>query len=256
MSSPENNKICALIPAAGRGTRLKADCPKLLVGLDEQNTIWSILKSIILPSVEQIHIVLSDFAQPLMEEVLEQDPDKEKISTSIQLQPLGMGDAIFGAHQYWRDFDTILIAWGDQVNLSADTVRQVAAATGRQNRLVLPLSAQAAPYVQYDFSGPTLINVRQSREGDLTDAGGFSDIGLFALSVPGLYQRWQDYLAVSGNGLATGEINFLPFMPYLSRHCAWEVLKIEIADPDEARGVNTPEDLDFARRRFLVKKDV
>ena len=45
-------------------------------------------------------------------------------------------------------------------------------------------------------------------------------------------------------GGGTGEINFLPFLPFLSR-AGWTVTPLEVADATEARGINTKDDLAF-----------
>src|SRR4029077_5900171 len=47
---------CAVIPAAGRGTRLGIDLPKLLVPVTEADTIWSVLKDKIKRYVDHIHV--------------------------------------------------------------------------------------------------------------------------------------------------------------------------------------------------------
>ena len=70
--------------AAGR------DLPKILTPLSAHDTIWSILHAKLAPLVDHIHLVLS--------------PDGAKqfpalpahVSASIQPEPIGMGDAIFG----------------------------------------------------------------------------------------------------------------------------------------------------------------
>src|SRR5689334_16795046 len=54
-----NMKICAVIPAAGRGTRLGGTGPKILTRLSERHTIWSILYEKLSPLVDHIHLVLS-----------------------------------------------------------------------------------------------------------------------------------------------------------------------------------------------------
>jgi len=51
--------VCALIPAAGRGSRLGTDAPKILAPLTEQQTIWSILHAKLAPLVDHIHLELS-----------------------------------------------------------------------------------------------------------------------------------------------------------------------------------------------------
>lgn len=242
-------KICAVVPAAGRGTRLNVDCPKILVPVSEKETIWTVLRGLLIEQIDHIHLVLSPTVEPVFKEILTTDTEHDRITTSIQPEPLGMGDAIFSARTAWSKFDAILIVWGDQVNLSKRTIEQVVAACSASKSLVLPLTKLKSPYVQYDLEGPRLVRVRQQREGDATDSIGASDVGLFALSVDGLAELWSQYLEGSSPGTRTGEINFLPFLAFVSRH-GWNVKTIEVHDSAEARGVNTPEDLEFARARL------
>ncbi len=241
-----------MIPAAGRGSRLGIDCPKILLPVNGRRTIWNILRDLLLPSVDHIHVILSVLGEPLFQQQLVEDKERSRISTSIQLEPLGMGDAIFGAQSQWDDFDFLLIVWGDQVNLSIETIRRVIAACDKECTLILPLTRMELPYVQYDIDldNSRLLAVRQAREGDVTEAGGASDVGLFALSVKGLAASWRDYLRKARCGTGTGEINFLPFLPFLSKDRGWHVHIIDVPDPIEAVGVNTLEDLQFAKEHL------
>ena len=232
-------RVCALIPAAGRGSRLGTDTPKILAPLNEQDTIWSILHAKLQPLVDHIHLVLSpDGAKAF-------PPLPAGVSTSIQPQPLGMGDAIFGAGSVWTKFDAVLIVWGDQVFVSTGTLRRaLAALSSPVHHAVLPVTRMEQPYVEYLFEGTKLTKVLQSREGDHTKAGGFSDVGTFLLGTAGLTEVWERYLAIAQRGSATGEINFLPFLPFLSAQ-GWTMTPLEVADTVEARGINTKEDLAF-----------
>nr|BFE80155.1 hypothetical protein GCM10020093_027560 [Planobispora longispora] len=89
-----------------------------------------------------------------------------------------------------------------------------------------------------------------SREGDECDPGGLSDVGVFCLSAEGLPRAWTRYLAEARLGSVTGEVNFLPFLPYLSREHGWRTTVVPVADPTEALGINTPADLEFTRRAY------
>jgi len=167
------------------------------------------------------------------------------VSHSIQPVPLGMGDAIFGARAVWSRFDAVLIVWGDQVFVSTDTLRRALEALSSSARhAVLPVTRMERPYVEYLFDGTRLAKVLQSREGDHTTPNGFSDVGTFLLGTAGLTEAWDRYLAQGPRGSATGEINFLPFLPFLSAE-GWTMTPLEVADTTEARGINTKEDLSF-----------
>ena len=239
--------VCALIPAAGRGSRLGTDRPKILAPLTDQHTIWSVLHAKLAPLVDHIHLVLSPDGGEAF------PPLPPNVSHSIQPVPLGMGDAIFSARAAWARFDAVLIVWGDQVFVSTGTLRHALDALSLPARhAVLPVTRMEQPYVEYLFNGTKLEKVLQSREGDQTKPNGFSDVGTFLLGTAGLTEAWDRYLAQGPRGSATGEINFLPFLPFLSNE-GWTVTPLEVADTTEARGINTMEDLSFFQSLYRYK---
>lgn len=232
--------VCAVIPAAGRGSRLGLDLPKILVPVDDGVTVWDMLRAQLAPHVHRLHVVLSTSGAALF-------PGGPDVSVSVQAEPTGMGDAILGCAAYWSAYDTILVVWGDQVHVSGATVAAVLAA--HRGGLTIPLVRQDDPYVEYRFAGDRLDTVLQSREGDVCAPGGLADVGVFCLSTDGLVDAWRSYVEGRAVGGRTGEVNFLPFLPYLSS-LGRPVTPVEVADPDEARGINTPADLAFARARL------
>src|SRR5579871_1715932 len=151
--------ICAVIAAAGRGTRLGSDKPKILTSLTPRDTIWSILHGKLSPLVDHIHLVLSP-------EGMAQFPaPPANVSVSIQPQPTGMGDAIFRGFEVWSNYDAVMVVWGDQVFISSSTLRRAIGAFGLpQKQVVLPVTRMIAPYVEYVFDGPRLTHVLQTRE--------------------------------------------------------------------------------------------
>jgi bifunctional N-acetylglucosamine-1-phosphate-uridyltransferase/glucosamine-1-phosphate-acetyltransferase GlmU-like protein len=245
--------ICAVIPAAGRGTRLGSGAPKVLTAISEAETIWSTLYATIAPVVDHIHLVLSPAGRLVFDAAY--PSGFEKLSCSLQLAPLGMGDAIFGAIDAWRSATAVLIVWGDQVLIARDTLaRAIAALGGRPRSAIVPVTRVDAPYVEYlfDRSG-RLEAVRQTREGDVCSPTGDADVGTFLISVEGLEDAWKRYLETAPRGASTGEVNFLPFLPFLARQ-GWNVEAIEVADNAEARGVNTPDDLAFVRAALEARR--
>ena len=244
-------KICAVIPAAGRGSRLGLDLPKLLVPVSERDTIWSVIKRNLKGLVDHIHVVLSPTGALMFEQVLADDPDAWMVSTSVQPTPIGMGDAIFRGQDCWSRAGSIIIVWGDQVHVSGGTIEaSLDLHESAERRVVIPLVPLAEPYVEYRFNDERyLTSILQSREGDRCAPGGLGDVGTFVLSTHGLVDAWHAFLSQAQNGARTGEVNFLPFLVFLAR-TGWDVRRGPVANPREARGINTPEDLAFFREFY------
>lgn len=245
-----------MIPAAGQGTRLGLGVPKILLPIADGVTVWHLLHRRLRRWVDRIHVVLSPAGLEPFRRVAATGPREAgpQVSVSVQERPTGMGDAVFGAAPHWAGYDAILVVWGDQATLSEHTVAEVIRThrRGLVPRITLPLVALAEPYVEYEYDAEAgvLLRVRQSREGDECRPGGLSDVGVFCLSTDGLVAEWEGYRAKAGRGAATGEVNFLPFLPYLSRERGRPVTVVPVADPAEARGINTRDDLEFARRVY------
>lgn len=253
-----SDSICAVIPAAGRGTRLGLNVPKLLAPIDKETTIWSILRAKLLASADRIHLVVAPQWAGVFEALLAKDPYRDRLSFSIQTKPRGMGDAIFGAEAYWSAAKTMLVVWGDQIHISTNTIKRALSnhMDSRGAYCTIPAVLLERPYVQYCFDTTgRLTEIRETREGAKCDPIGFSDVGTFALEVEGLRDAWQAYQLQGKAGALTGEVNFLPFLPYLARK-GWAISRITVDDPIEARGVNSLDDLQFFQQIYRSEKPV
>ncbi|MFG2002817.1 NTP transferase domain-containing protein [Spirillospora sp. NPDC048911] len=249
-----------MIPAAGHGTRLGGTVPKVMLEIADGVTVWHLLYRRLRPWVDHVHVIVSPTGEPPFRRLVDTgmetgEIERGTVSVSVQEKPTGMGDAIFGAAEIWESYDGILVVWGDQANLSSATVGEVVRVQSQVSVgavLAVPLVPMPDPYVQYDLEAGALRRVRMSREGDRCRPGGLSDVGVFCLSTSsgGLRRAWERYLDEATPGAVTGEINFLPFLPYLVRAHGWETRVVPVADPDEARGINTRDDLEFAQRVF------
>jgi len=249
--------LYAVIPAAGQGSRLGGGGPKILVPVAPGLTVWDVLAEKLAPVADRLVVVMSPSGGPLMERALAAHPLGKPVDIALQMKPRGMGDAIFGCHEWWRSAKNLLIIWGDQVHVSAGTLRASLtthlAAPGPG--LTIPVVRLPKPYVEYVFdSAGRLAAVRQSREGEVCSADGWGDVGTFLLSARGLEDAWREYLASCPAGALTGELNFLPFLVYLSQDKYWSVRRVVIDDVAEARGINTPEDLKFFQELYARER--
>jgi len=115
----------------------------------------------------------------------------------------------------WTEFDALLIVWATRF-LSRAIRCGVASrlSTWRKRQAVLPVTRMTRPYVEYQFEGPRLAKVLQTREGDKTSPSGFSDVGTFLLRTRGLAEPgrtiWRKPRAVGATARSTSCRSF-PF---------------------------------------------
>jgi bifunctional UDP-N-acetylglucosamine pyrophosphorylase / glucosamine-1-phosphate N-acetyltransferase len=244
--------LYAVIPAAGKGSRLGLDRPKILAPLTGTETVWTVLSRKLGPFVDCINLVMSPLAKAHFESILASAQGGRPVFISLQQEPRGMGEAIFCGYPVWREAEHILIIWGDQIHVSSRTLEACCAThmAGTGPRVTLPVVQLEQPYVEYRFDGQDqLLAVLESREGKVCSPGGWGDVGTFLLSTQGLLDMWERYRVTMPTGGVTGELNFLPFLVFLAHH-GWPITRVPVSDPAEARGINTQQDLDFFRSMY------
>ncbi len=232
-----------LVPAAGRGSRLRADLPKALVPVNGQPMIDHLV-GLYGDVVEGVVLVV----HPEHRERFEAHSRHWALPAEIVVQetPTGMLDAVVcglppvaAGHA-----DQVVVTWCDQIGVTAATVTRLVAHDAGTD-VVMPTMTTAPPYVHYARdAGGRIARVLQRREGDEMPAVGESDIGLFRLSRTACLQWLPAYLAAPESavvGAESRERNFLPFVPWAAARTRVETFAA--ASAIEALGVNTPEDL-------------
>jgi bifunctional N-acetylglucosamine-1-phosphate-uridyltransferase/glucosamine-1-phosphate-acetyltransferase GlmU-like protein len=232
-----------VIPAAGSGSRLGASLPKVLVPVNGRAMIDHLL-GLYAGAVDRVVVIVSPTAREAVAEQVRQA--RAPVRLVLQEAPTGMLDAILLAREI-VDADRprrILVTWCDQIAIMPATVESVIAAARSRPEpdLVLPTCRGLRPYVhiQRDAAGH-ITGVLHRREGDRMPEWGESDAGVFDLSLR-CYQEWlPGYAAAPEIGARTGERNFVPFVAWVAAHGL--VTTVPCTEPEEAIGVNTPEEL-------------
>ena len=119
--------------------------------------------------------------------------------------------------------------------------------------LILPTVRRHHPYIhlQRDVSA-RIVRVLHRREGDALPDVGESEMGLFSLSRAAYLEQLPEFAGQPEIGAATGERNFLPFIPWIAARGG--VTTFPCVDEEESIGVNTPEDL-RAIEAYLTARD-
>ena len=232
-----------IVPAAGRGTRLRTPLPKALVEVNQRPMLAHIV-DLYSKFVDRFVIVVSPFAESAARKFAKGcQPSCEIL---VQDQPTGMLDAILvplkalkrsGARQIW-------ITWCDQIAIRPETIRKLDSICSRNEdwNVVLPTLMRRHPYIHIERNGEGIIeNILQRREGDQMPEVGESDMGLFALSDPAYFNLLPVYASAAPASRTTHERNFLPFITWLKDRRG--VRTIEGTHYMETVGINTQHEL-------------
>lgn len=234
-----------IVPAAGRGSRLGGSRPKALTLVNGTPMIQHVLERH-RGRVALVVVVVRPGMEPEMEAV-GRDAGVP-VRAVVQEQPTGMLDAIRVAAGEVRRArpDGVWITWCDQVAIRPATLDALERACpgGEAIAFAFPTLVGPRPYIHFERGpGGRITALRQRREGDVMPPVGESDAGLFAMSA----RTWREILPAFdeafGDRGATGERNFLPFIPWLEARHPGAVRTFPCQEPIEALGINTPGDL-------------
>lgn len=237
----EKGNWTAVIPAAGKGTRLAYSQAKILFPVNGKPIIEHIT-SLLNPFVSEGIFVFSPKNKEDVEKATYQGFKKER--KVVIENSLGMAHSIEVALPLVKT-PYVIVMWGDQVALSQATIQQMMEMM--QSELtpdcVLTLFEQEYPYVHYAQGvDGTLEVVLQKREGDTMPARGLADAGVFAFRTERLRELFKVFSQQTApKGKMTGEWNFLPLLPWFDQEYN-AILVYHLPDVREAQGVNSRED--------------
>jgi bifunctional UDP-N-acetylglucosamine pyrophosphorylase/glucosamine-1-phosphate N-acetyltransferase len=232
----------AIIPAAGRGSRLKSEAPKILFPLAGRPVLDHLME-LLAGLCSRVVLVVSPDRQRQVQPHLSRFSER-RMTTASQKRPLGMADAVrCGLPQVVTPHT--LVIWGDQAGIQRSSVEismrlhsgPIAPAA------TLPTVLRENPYIHFQRNaGGQIVDALQAREGDQMPLVGESDCGLFLFQTAVL-KRFMPMLMGSAQciGRQTGELNFLPILPMIAS-TGERVVSARIASAEESLGLNTRED--------------
>jgi bifunctional UDP-N-acetylglucosamine pyrophosphorylase/glucosamine-1-phosphate N-acetyltransferase len=242
----------AVVPAAGRGSRLGFGRPKILYPVAGRPVLHWLL-DVLTPGCGRLVFVVSpDGRAAVVEELERVVPGRHEVV--IQETPTGMGDAVALALAVVTT-PQVAVVWGDQVALrrsSVDACMQLHAGPLGAD-VTCPTVLRPEPYIHFERDGDGRISgLRQRREGDVMPERGESDTGFFCFRTAVLRQLLAESCAGSERtGRGTQESNLLPVIPLASRR-GLAVISPRVMTLEETVGINTPHDVEvveaFLRR--------
>jgi bifunctional UDP-N-acetylglucosamine pyrophosphorylase/glucosamine-1-phosphate N-acetyltransferase len=114
----DNKKIKFLILAAGKGTRMNSDLPKVLAPLGGKPMIKHLIETISKVYDDKPIIIVGYKAELVKAEL------GDSCIYALQKEQLGTGHAVFSAKDYCEDAEEIVVLSGDQPFVKAETIKK------------------------------------------------------------------------------------------------------------------------------------
>ncbi len=114
------NEICAVILAAGKGTRMNSDLPKVLHKLKDKPIVSYIIDSCRQAGVDKIMLVIGHKAELVRKEL------GETVEYALQEKQLGTGHALMAAVKELNHFNgDVLVLAGDAPFITSDVLKKL-----------------------------------------------------------------------------------------------------------------------------------
>ena len=226
-----NTQVTVVILAAGQGTRMKSDLPKVLHGIGGRPMLEHVYESARALDPDAIHIVYGHGGERVRECLSHLEARWEE-----QAEQLGTGHAVDQALPQIGDEQTVLVLYGDVPLISSETLRKlVAASDGRTLGLLTAVLDDPSGYGRIVRDGEGRIQAIVEQK-DATPAQLEIDeinTGMLAVNA-GLLRHW---LSNIDNLNAQGEY-YLTDIIALAVSDGVEVKAVSTTDLAEIEGVN------------------
>ena len=247
--SETSKKSSIIIAAAGKGTRLMSNTPKILYSLAGK-TILEWIYSYCSEACREIVLVLSPEGKKYLVPFINKK-GYENIKIAVQTNPIGMADAIkVGFKQC--SYDNVFVVWGDQPCYSKNTLAFMSSRLANiiECQMIFPALKTYNPYVHYETNNSGMLTeVLERREDDNMPKLGLSDSGLFLLrrSALGNILSRIESMAL---GKKTNERSFIRLLPALEKDND-SIKYFFTSSESECLGINTQEEAKIVEKYLL-----
>ncbi len=213
-------KVTAIIPAAGKGTRLGFDKPKILYPFGDI-TALDIMYAKVAPFSDRIIFVVSGEGEAAIREYLHRQGLRAEVL--VDPHPHGTGGSVAVALEALTGTESALVIWGDQIGVPPEALRNIISLHhAHAADLSLPSRFRKKPYIHLERNERgRVVKVLRRRFNDKMPAYGENELGVFVLKgelLKSLLQEmkekyWEERRILEERGEKPGEFDFLEIIP-------------------------------------------
>ena len=239
-------RLKAVILAAGKGTRMKSDLPKVVHTIEEKCLADYVIDAAVGAGAEEICLVVGYKYEIVHERIAHKD-----VTFVLQEEQLGTGHAVLCARDFLGDSGYTMILFGDTPLITAETLKRLFAYhTGHQNTVTV-LSAMVDDPTGYgriirDASGAFVKSVEHKDASKEELLSHEINSGMYIFDTKELKQALAQILPNN----AQGEY-YLPDTLTIIKEKGLKVDAFALEDAEDITGVNDQEQLKEAAAVIL-----
>jgi UDP-N-acetylglucosamine pyrophosphorylase len=248
---PQESNYAAVVLAAGKGTRMKSELPKVAVPLQGKPMLLHVLENLVQSGVKRIVVVVGY----KKEEVISLVPPYENVQIDFahQEEQLGTAHAVLCAEEALKDFNgSVLVACGDMPLIRVETFQNLLNTHEASGNKATVLSAKLENPKGYgrlvrNKSGELIRIVEEKDADEETKKIQETNTGTYIFDAPEIFQILKNI----GSENAQNEY-YLPDAVEIFRSQGQNVGSLILDDAIEAMGANSKEDLEILEQKLKI----
>ena len=135
------NKLCVLVMAAGKGTRMKSATPKVLQPVLDRPIIDYVIRNVLSAGINQedLAVLVGSGGEEVESHITENFPHAKII---WQHEQLGTGHAVKTARDFWSEYEKLIVLNGDLPMMKPDSLRKLISSAGKNDCTVITFEAE------------------------------------------------------------------------------------------------------------------
>lgn len=239
------NKLSVVILAAGKGTRMYSDLPKVLHPIAGKPMVKHVIDTVKQLSPQHIHLIYGHGGD-LMQERLKSEP----VNWVLQKEQLGTGHAMQQAAPYFQDDENILMLYGDGPLITLETLQKLIAAKPENGIALLTVKLDnPTGYGRIIRENGNVVAIVEQKDANAEQLK-ITEVNTGVMVSDGAsFKKW---LARLDNNNAQGEY-YMTDVIGLANQDGYQVSAVQSADIMEVEGANNRLQL-VALERYYQRK--